>query len=55
MKEHKTKFPKMNLPELHKTVQLPKRSIGTWNRMKEEVIMANNVQQLMERLNKYRY
>ena len=31
------------------------RSIDTWNGLKEEVIMAKNVHQLKEKLNKYRY
>ena len=33
----------------------PKRSIDTWNRLKEEVIMAKNVRKLKEKLDIYRY
>ena len=31
------------------------RSIDTWNELKEEVIMAKNVQKLKEKLDKFKY
>ena len=37
-----------------KKYSFPQRSIDTWNGMKEEVIMAKNVHQLKEKLDKYR-
>ena len=30
-------------------------AIDTWNQLKKEVIMAKNVQQLKEKVDKYRY
>ena len=38
-----------------KTYGYPQRIINTWNGLKEEVIMAKNVHQLKEKLDKYRY
>ena len=38
-----------------KNYSFSQRSIDTWNGLKEEVIMAKNVHQLKEKLNKYRY
>ena len=38
-----------------KKYSFPRRSIDTWNGLKEEVIMTKNVHQLKEKLNKYRY
>ena len=33
----------------------PQRNIDTYNGLKKEMIMAKNVHQLKEKLNKYRY
>ena len=49
------KIAKRNLLEPQKKYSFPLRSIDTWNGLKEEVIMAKNVQQLKERPDKYRY
>ena len=38
-----------------KKYSFPQKSIDTWNGLKEEVIMAKNVHQLKEKLDKYRY
>ena len=38
-----------------KEYSFTQRSIDTWNGLKEEVIMAKNVHQLKEKLDKYRY
>ena len=38
-----------------KKYNFPQRSIDTWNGLKKEVIMAKNVHQLKEKLDKYRY
>ena len=38
-----------------KKYSFPQRSIDTWNGLKEEVIMAKNVHQRKEKLDKYRY
>ena len=38
-----------------KSTVFPKICIGTSNRLKEEMIMAKNVHQLKEKLDKYRY
>ena len=38
-----------------KHYSFPQSSIDTWNGLKEEVIMASNVHQLKEKLDKYRY
>ena len=39
---------------MSKKCSFPKKSIYTWNGLKNEVIITKNVQQ-MEKLNKYRY
>ena len=38
-----------------KKYSFPQRNIDTWNRLKEEVIMAKNVHQLKEKQDNYRY
>ena len=38
-----------------KEFSFPQRSIDNWNGLKKEVIMAKNVHQLKEKLDKYRY
>ena len=38
-----------------KKYSFPPKSINIWNGLKEEVIMAKNVHQLKEKLDKYRY
>ena len=50
------KIAKSNLLVRYKeSTVFPQRSIDTWNGLKEEVIMAKNVHQLKEKLDKYRY
>ena len=46
---------KRNLLERYKIIVFPQKSIDTWNGLKEEMIMANNLHQLKEKLDKYRY
>ena len=38
-----------------KKYSFPQRNIDTWNGLKEEVIMAKNVHQLKEKLDKHIY
>ena len=40
--------------ERENLITIYKRNIDTWNGLKEEVIMAKNVQQMKEKLDKYR-
>ena len=49
---HHPRCVKRNLLEKY---SFPQRSIDTWNGLKEEVIIAKNIQQLKEKLDKYRY
>ena len=47
---------KRNLLERYKKIQFSlQRSIDSCNGLKEEVIMANNLHQLKEKLDKYRH
>ena len=47
------KIAKRNLLERYKKVQFPQSSVDTWNGLKEEVLMAKNVHQLKEKLDKW--
>ncbi len=38
-----------------KKYRFPHRSVEVWNGLKEEVIEAKNINQLKEKLDKYRY
>ena len=55
LRGHKKKLQNRIVLKPHKKYNFHQRSIHTWNDLKEEVIMAKNVQQLKEKLDKYRY
>ena len=52
---HKKKFQKRIYLNDTKKYSFPQKSIYPWNGLKKEVIMSKNVQQLKEKLDKYRY
>ena len=54
LRGHKKKLQKGICLNGIKKYSFPQRSIDTWNRLKEELIMAKNVHQLKEKLEKYR-
>ena len=54
LRGHKKKLQKEICLNYTKKYSFPQRSIGNWNGLKEEVILAKNVHQLKEKLDKYR-
>ena len=55
LRGHKKKLQKEICLNDTKKYSFPQRSIDTWNGLKEEVIIAKNVHELKEKLDKYRY
>ena len=55
LRGHKKELQKLICSNDTKNNSFSQGSIDTWNGLKEEVIMVKNVNQLKDKLNKYRY